>query len=71
MLGEHQDAVVAQTWLRDHAAKVAAEPGDPNFAVIFAAGAIAGRLHADAQTARDTLPEVWKRASRPRLRAFL
>lgn len=64
VLGAHQDAVVAQVWLRDHASS--ANPGES-----YAAGVLAGLLRADALAAREALPEAWHRARRPRLRTFL
>lgn len=63
VLGAHQDAAIALTWVHDHAAGM-------NPAEAYAAGVIAGLLRADAQAARNALPAAWHRASRPRLRAF-
>jgi CHAD domain-containing protein len=64
VLGAHQDAVVATTWLLEHARR-----SDP--AETYATGLLAGLLRADAQAARDALPDAWHRASRRRLRSFL
>lgn len=64
VLGAHQDAVVATTWVQEHS-----DGADPTEA--YAAGVLAGLLRADAQTARDALPDAWHRASRRRLRGFL
>ena len=64
VLGAHQDAVVATTWIHEHTG--GADPPET-----FAAGVIVGLLRADAEAARDGLPDAWHRASRPRLRAFL
>lgn len=64
VLGDHQDAVVAQTWLRDRV-----RASDP--AEAYAAGVVSGLLHADALTARDALEPAWHRADRRRLRSFL
>ena len=67
VLGAHQDAVVALTWVHDHAAGM--NPASSS-SEAYAAGVIAGLLRADAQAARNALPAAWHRASRPRLRAF-
>ena len=64
MLGAHQDAVVATTWLHEHTG--AADPAEA-----FAAGVLVGLLRADAQAAREALPDAWHRASRRRLRRFM
>ena len=64
VLGDHQDAVVAEAWLR---ARVAA--GNP--ADVYAAGMLAGLLRADALAATAALPRAWHRASRRELRAWL
>jgi CHAD domain-containing protein len=64
VLGAHQDAVVATTWLHEHLGR--ADPAEA-----YAAGVLAGLLRADAETARDALPDAWHRASRRRLRTFL
>jgi CHAD domain-containing protein len=64
VLGEHQDAVVAEAWLRDAAA--AASP---------AAALVAGELIAiereRAQVARDAFPAAWRAARKGKLRAWL
>lgn len=64
VLGAHQDAAVAITWVHDHAA-------GKNGSGAYAAGVITGLLRADARAARDALPAAWHRANRPGLRAFL
>ncbi|TMC50970.1 MAG: CYTH and CHAD domain-containing protein [Chloroflexi bacterium] len=63
VLGEHQDAVVAQAWLREAAS---AHPG-----AAFVAGELAGLEHADASAARAAWARAWRAASRPGLRAWL
>jgi CHAD domain-containing protein len=63
-LGAHQDAAVAVAWVDDHVAGM-------NPPAAYAAGVIAGLLRADAQTSRDSVPDAWHGAARPRLRAFL
>jgi CHAD domain-containing protein len=69
VLGAHQDAVVAQSWLRDRAGR--ADADSPQINESYAAGVLAGLLRADALAAREALPEAWHRASLPRLRSFL
>jgi CHAD domain-containing protein len=63
-LGEHQDAVVARTWL----AKTASECS-PNEA--FAAGMLAERESDAANAARDRFPGTWEAARIPKLREWL
>jgi CHAD domain-containing protein len=60
VLGEHQDAVVAQTWLREAATGGARR--------VFVAGEIAMLEHEAAARARGRWRDVWKRLSRKRLR---
>ncbi|MCU1459232.1 MAG: hypothetical protein JWL73_3324 [Actinomycetia bacterium] len=64
VLGDHMDAVMAEAWLR---AAGLAEPGT----VAFAAGALAAKESALAQTARDAFPAVWDAADRKRLRRWM
>ena len=64
VLGDHQDAVVAQAWLR---ARIA--PGPP--AETYAVGMLAGLLRVDALAATDRLAGTWHRASRRRLRSWM
>ena len=61
ILGEHQDAVVAGDWLRDHASGRAA----------FVAGELVATERAAARSARDEWPSVWAKARRKRLRRFM
>jgi CHAD domain-containing protein len=65
VLGDHQDAVVAQTWLHDRVATRTSS------ATTYAAGMLAGLLRADALAATAAVPRAWHRASRPRLRAWM
>jgi CHAD domain-containing protein len=64
VLGDHQDAVVAEAWLRPRVA--AGNPADA-----YAGGMLAGLLRADALAATAALPRAWHRASRRELRAWL
>ena len=68
VLGAHQDAAVALTWVHAHAGST--NPGSSS-RESYAAGVLAGLLRADEQAARDALPAAWHSASRPRLRKFL
>ena len=65
VLGAHQDAVIAEEWLR---AWAAAQPS-PDAA--FAAGAIAGRERSDARAARSDWRRAWKRLDSPDLRSWM
>jgi CHAD domain-containing protein len=60
VLGEHQDAIVAGQWLREHSA-----------AAGFVAGELAALERDAARTARAHWPKVWKRARRPKLRRWM
>jgi CHAD domain-containing protein len=74
VLGAHQDAVVAQAWLRAHvgAAHGVDDNGDrPTPAETFAAGMLAGLLHADALAAVEQLPRAWRRTDHRKLRAWM
>ncbi|WP_051742089.1 MULTISPECIES: CHAD domain-containing protein [Kitasatospora] len=62
VLGEHQDAVVASTALREQA-RASKEP--------FGYGVLYGQQLAEAERARLALPEVWERAARPELTRFV
>jgi CHAD domain-containing protein len=64
VLGGHQDAVVAQAWLRE------ASRGTTGRAA-FVAGELTGAETAAAAQARSDWPKVWKKASRKRLRSWL
>jgi CHAD domain-containing protein len=62
VLGEHQDAVVAQGWLRANA-------GGGRRAL--AAGQLLARESARAAAARADWPRAWKLLNRKKLRAWL
>ena len=65
VLGDHNDAVVAERWLRDWAA-VGRSP-----AAIFAAGELAGLERAAAEATRAGWRKAWKRFAAPKLRAWM
>jgi CHAD domain-containing protein len=62
VLGDHQDAVVAQGWLRANA-------GSGRRA--FVAGQLFGGEAARAASSRAAWPQAWKRLNRKKLRAWL
>jgi CHAD domain-containing protein len=64
VLGDHQDAVVAEAWLRDAAANADARRS-------FAAGQLVARQRVRAAEARDEWRAVWAEASKKRTRAWL
>jgi CHAD domain-containing protein len=64
VLGEHQDAVIARTWLGKAAADLS-----PNEA--YAAGMLAGVELGAASTSRDAFPAAWKSAAKKQLRTWL
>ena len=59
-LGEHQDAVVAGIWLREHSAHAG-----------FVAGELAALERTAARASRDAWPEIWAEARRRRLRRWM
>jgi len=61
LLGEHQDAVVAQAWLRDVAARSGAHSA-------FVAGMIVQQERREQAAALAAWPRAWKRLERKRLR---
>jgi CHAD domain-containing protein len=61
VLGEHQDAVIAAAWLREHG------PGSEH---AFAAGQLWALERTAAEEARRAWPAAWKAASDRRLRAW-
>jgi CHAD domain-containing protein len=63
VLGEHQDAVVAEQWLRD----VAAKADGPE---TFIAGELASLERLDIERTREAWPNVWQQASKKRLRRW-
>lgn len=62
VLGDHQDAVVAEEWLRREAAG--------GRSVALAAGQLVARQQAEAAATREQWPSAWKRASAKKLRAW-
>ncbi|MGH8984110.1 MAG: CHAD domain-containing protein [Acidimicrobiia bacterium] len=64
LLGEHQDAVVSEEWLRT--ALAAASPRET-----FVTGQLVAMEQADAAASRAQWPAVWKAAGRKRLRTWL
>jgi CHAD domain-containing protein len=63
VLGEHQDAVVAEQWLREVAS-------ESEGAETFVAGQLASLERLDIERTRAAWPDVWRRASRKRLRQW-
>jgi CHAD domain-containing protein len=61
VLGRHQDAVVAERWLRTTAEHAPASE-------LFAAGQMAAMERADARATREEFPEAWNDASAKKLR---
>jgi CHAD domain-containing protein len=61
VLGEHQDAVIAASWLHDHGPST----GQP-----FAAGQLWALEREAAEEARRQWPAAWKGASDRRLRSW-
>jgi CHAD domain-containing protein len=61
VLGRHQDAVIAASWLRDEAAHAGA-------GTAFVAGELAGLQQAIARETRDEWRDVWARLDRRKLR---
>ena len=66
VLGEHQDAVVAEQWLRAHA-----QGAGSSVERAFVAGELASLERMAAAESRAQFPEVWKAARRKRLRDWL
>jgi CHAD domain-containing protein len=64
VLGEHQDAVVARTWLGKAAADLSPQEA-------YAAGMLAGVELGAAATSRDAFPAAWKVAAKKQLRSWL
>ena len=65
VLGEHQDAVVARTWLRGWAASIGSVDG------AFAAGMLAGLEEAAANGSRARWRRAWRRLDRGRSRSWM
>ncbi len=64
VLGDHQDAVVAETWLREAAARAPAGQA-------LVAGALIALQRAEAAAYRAAWPKAWKAASSKKLRAWI
>ena len=64
-LGEHQDAVVAEQWLRDQLGSGSSGP------MLFVAGELAAIERAASRTSRARFPTVWRRARRKKYRDWL
>jgi CHAD domain-containing protein len=64
VLGDHQDAVVGEAWLREAAASARRD-------VALVAGLLIAAERASAADTRERWPSVWKAANRKRLRAWL
>jgi CHAD domain-containing protein len=72
VLGEHQDAVIAGQWLREHADDtVRAEGAAGAAAVAFVAGELAMLEQAAADASRELWPEAWHQARAKRLRKWM
>jgi CHAD domain-containing protein len=65
VLGAHQDAVVARSWLRDAVRK------SDNHDAVFLAGELAGVFATERQVQRETWRAEWIRARRKKLRRWL
>lgn len=64
VLGDHQDAVVAEAWLRQRSLQVS-----PAQAMV--AGQLVWMQRTEAASARAAWPRAWKRASKKKLRSWL
>jgi CHAD domain-containing protein len=64
VLGDHQDAVVGEAWLRQAAAAARRD-------VALVAGLLIAAERASAADTRDQWRQVWKAADRKKLRAWL
>jgi CHAD domain-containing protein len=74
VLGAHQDAVVAQAWLREELERELAvrRNGErPGPAQAYAAGMLAGLLRADAVAAAEDVPAAWKKTDRKHLTSWM
>jgi CHAD domain-containing protein len=61
VLGDHQDAVVAASWLRDAAKRT------DDREEVFVAGVLTGMIRAIEHDTRDAWPAAWKRVRKARL----
>jgi CHAD domain-containing protein len=64
VLGDHQDAVVAGQWLRDHGPT--ADGG-----AAFVAGLLVGVEADEADASREAWPATWKAAKKSKLRSWM
>ena len=64
VLGEHQDAVVAEAWLREVASTATGRD-------VFVAGQLASLERLEIDRTRAAWPEVWRAASKKKLRQWL
>ena len=77
VLGEHQDAVIAGQWLREHASGDGArgasegENSGRSVAVAFVAGQLAMLEQAAAEASRELWPGAWRAARARRLRRWM
>jgi CHAD domain-containing protein len=72
VLGEHQDAVIAGQWLREHASDTAHTDGEEGAAAVaFVAGELAMLEQAAAEASRELWPAAWRRARAKRLRNWM
>jgi CHAD domain-containing protein len=69
VLGDHQDAVVAEGWLRKFGSSNSASPNSMSQALV--AGELVALQRQRQQETRAAWTKPWKAASRPRLRAWL
>ncbi len=67
VLGDHQDAVVAEEWLR----KAASEAGGASAAEALAAGELIAVQRAEEATSRAAWPAAWKKVTQKRRRSGL
>jgi CHAD domain-containing protein len=63
VLGDHQDAVVAASWLRDVAKSTTSQEE------AFVAGVLTGLIRAVEHDTREAWPAAWKRVRKRRLRS--
>ena len=72
VLGEHQDAVIAGQWLRQHASDAILQGGGEGAAAVaFVAGELAMLELAAADASRELWPEAWHLARAKRLRRWM
>jgi CHAD domain-containing protein len=64
VLGEHQDAVVAEAWLREQASTATGRE-------VFVAGQLASLERLEIDRTRAAWGEVWRSANKKKLRQWL